>query len=83
MRHDGSVIAGEIRQENKDGGDRYMSGGAYVMPAEASPGAPPSTTFDIQWKSTDTNFDAIISDGIEIGIDRISTRSLWAIRSGT
>ena len=68
VRHDGSVIAGEIRQENKDGGDRYMSGGAYVMPAEASPGAPPSTTFDIQWKSTDTNFDAIISDATMIAL---------------
>lgn len=68
IQHDGTTIAGEIDKINKDTADRYMIGGAYVMPAEASPGAPPSTAFTMQWRSSDTNFDAIIYNATMIAL---------------
>ena len=68
IQHDGTTIAGELDRTNQDVSDRFMIGGAYVMPAEASPGAPPSTTFAMQWKSSNSGFAAIIYDATMIAL---------------
>ena len=68
IQHDGITIAGDLDKTNKDTTDRFMIGGAYVMPAEASPGAPPSTTFTMQWKSSNSGFAAIIYDATMIAL---------------
>ena len=67
VQHDGSDITGDIHHENQDVQDRYMCGGAYVMPAEASP-APDLQTFTLQWHSENSGFDVAISDATMIAL---------------
>ncbi len=63
IRHLGSTIAGESGRKAKDINDRWMIGGAYVMPATTG-----AQTFGMQWRSSDTNFDAIISNATMLAI---------------
>ncbi len=63
IRRSGIDHTGDIGRKAQDINDRHMIGGAYVMPATTG-----AQTFNMQWKTSDSGFDAIISKGTMLAL---------------